>query len=302
MLNKRPIFIVGFQHGGTNIVLNWLRTHPDVCSPWGETHEVFRSAGGGTQPLSLRIQKLAMYLPIVLVQREIPFNDRNWHRRRQMPRWLQRYTDWIVYKDKFRARGDSQYRYKAEGVEYTDREIAQSRTLFKCTNGDIFQVDIFNEMYPDATFLGLVRNGFAVVEGHLRRKYSLDEIARNYERGIQQILHYSEELPNFHIVRFENVLNEPLNQLERIYTLCGLDIGKITKVRMETKAVINKAGEHTFIHGTSHKVMIWMEPEQIHSFLDPSVTKNQIRRLTEDQLAQIRALAGKSLQQLGYVD
>ena len=45
MLNKRPIFIIGFARGGTNIILNLLRSHPDVCSPRGETDQVFRGKG-----------------------------------------------------------------------------------------------------------------------------------------------------------------------------------------------------------------------------------------------------------------
>ena len=41
MKNKQPIFIAGLMLSGTNILLNLLRSHPYVCSPRGETFEVF---------------------------------------------------------------------------------------------------------------------------------------------------------------------------------------------------------------------------------------------------------------------
>ena len=301
MLNERPIFIIGFQHGGTSVLLNWLRTHPHVCSPWGETHEVFRGAGGGVMSKTFRLYKLALYLPIVLIQREIPFHDRNWNIRRPMPNWLGRYVDWLIFKDKFRARGETQNRYKSEGIEYTEAEIAESRTLMKSTNGDIFSVDIFNKMYSDATFLGLVRNGFAVVEGHLRRNGTIEDVSHKYERGAQQLLEYSERLPNFHIIRFEDVLENPLQQFDHIYDLCDLDTREITKIRMITRPIITSTGHHEYVHGTSRETMVWINPEEMTGFLDPSVTENQIRRLSPEQKEKIVEIAGDSLRQLGYL-
>ena len=40
-----PIFILGIQRGGTNQILNILRSHPATSWPQGEFHEVFRPRG-----------------------------------------------------------------------------------------------------------------------------------------------------------------------------------------------------------------------------------------------------------------
>ena len=57
MFNQKPIFIVAFARGGSNILLNLLRSHPEVCSPRGETHEVFR--GKGDDPVAQDLANLA---------------------------------------------------------------------------------------------------------------------------------------------------------------------------------------------------------------------------------------------------
>ncbi len=41
MLNRKPIFIVAFVYGDSNIPQNLLRTHPDVCSPRDELNGTF---------------------------------------------------------------------------------------------------------------------------------------------------------------------------------------------------------------------------------------------------------------------
>ena len=55
--------MVGFARGGTNLVLNLLRSHPDLASPRGETHEVFR--GKASEPARVRRAKRWRYRPIV---------------------------------------------------------------------------------------------------------------------------------------------------------------------------------------------------------------------------------------------
>jgi len=63
MLNVKPIFIVGFQRGGTGILMNLLLSHPNVCTPRGETHQVFRGARNllPVEPLSTYFSKLWIF-------------------------------------------------------------------------------------------------------------------------------------------------------------------------------------------------------------------------------------------------
>lgn len=63
MSDSAPIFILGLQRGGTNQLLNALRSHPDTIWPDGEMHEVLRpkpALRGATA------KTLAGYLPTAL--------------------------------------------------------------------------------------------------------------------------------------------------------------------------------------------------------------------------------------------
>jgi hypothetical protein len=160
MLNKKPVFIVAFAYGGSNLLLNMLRSHPDLCSPRGELNEVFK--GKLDEPLSTRLAKAARYLPCVIAERADIFGFNDWEPRRPFKRITQRIVDRVLFDEKLRARAKSQNYYRDENAVYTPQEIAAARLLSKNLGGLIFLTPVFSRMYPDATFFGLVRNGFAV--------------------------------------------------------------------------------------------------------------------------------------------
>ena len=110
MRNRRPIFLVGLSRAGTNLVLNLLRSHPEVCSPRGETHEVFR--GKPTEPRGARAAKRLRALPIRLLQGRDPFHAGDWTPRRPWHPLTCRTVDRVLFGEKLRARDDSQNRWK----------------------------------------------------------------------------------------------------------------------------------------------------------------------------------------------
>ena len=75
MLNKQPIFINGFQRGGTNIMMNLILSHPHVCKlSHSETHRIFY--GREDQPVG-RWFRRALYAPLVLsTQQHVFWHDR----------------------------------------------------------------------------------------------------------------------------------------------------------------------------------------------------------------------------------
>ena len=160
MLNRRPIFIVGFGRGGSNILLNILRSHPDVCSPRGETQQVFY--GKSDESFRTRTAKLLRYAQVAIAQRQDVFSIRNLKPRREFCAFSQRTIDRVLFDDKCQALGQTQNLYKSEAVKYTPEEIRHSRLLCKNLNGLAFLTGEFAKMYPDAMFFGLVRNGFAI--------------------------------------------------------------------------------------------------------------------------------------------
>jgi hypothetical protein len=305
MLNNYPIFIIGFDHGGTNILLNFLRSHPDVCSPRGELSEVFQGKGRTPnirEPLNIYLYKIWKYnLPVIARQREFVFSKKLWKKRRPFRLQTSAHVDRVLYHDKLLARGDTQNKYKSENVEYTMDEIRASRLLSKNVAGVIFLTDELAKMYPDAVFLAIVRNGLALCEGHIRRGVKAEKIATRYQLGCQKMLRDAEKFPNYHIFKFEDIVERPLESLQDVYKCADLDLSQVSKIRLETKRVIGKDGEHKFVHNTAAKQLVWYERDTFGQHFVPDVNKNQIARLTSQQYAKIVQIAGDSLRQFSYV-
>lgn len=300
MLNKKPIFIIAFARGGSNILLNLLRSHPQVCSPRGETHEVFKGKGSW-EPYQVRLVKALNYLPIRLMQKEDIFSIKHWGKRKIVSKTIQSLIDRLLFYEKMKALDRSQNYYKTEGVRYNRREIKESRLLCKNLDGLIFLTDMFYEMYPDATFIALVRNGFAVCEGHKRRGDDIAEIARNYESGCSKMIQDQKRIPNYHIMRYEDIIEKPLESLNEIYSCAGLDVSLVRKIRLETKPVIRSDGHHGFIHGTNRKELVWYDADEFHRHFINDANSNQIERLSEEEKQTIVKFARESLSHFSYI-
>lgn len=300
MLNKNPIFIVAFSRGGSNILLNILRSHPMVCSPRGETQEVFKGKGSA-EPALVRVGKAIRYLPIRILQNDDIFSSALWSTREKSSGIVKFLIDRVLYHDKLQARAPSQNYYRTEGIPYTQQEIRDSRLLCKNLDGLIFLSEMFYDMYPDATFIALVRNGLAVCEGHIRRGIDAAAIAAHYEKGCQQMLTDRDRIPHYHIIKYEDIVADPLEALKKIYAYAGLDHGQVDKIRLETKAVLQPDGRHAYIHGTQEKTLLWYDISEFHRHLADDANANQIGRLSDAEKNIIREHAGNSLRYFDYL-
>ncbi len=299
MLNKNPIFVVAFARGGSNILFNFLISHPDVCTPRGEIQQVFKGMGG--EGLRTRLAKRLRYVPMMLLERSDIFAVDNWQARTPFTPTTQRRIDRILFHDKIKARAPGQNLFKTEGERYSKEEIARSRLLCKNLNGLIFLSREFHRMYPDAVFIALVRNGLAVCEGHMRRGYDLTKIAESYERACQQMIQDAQELPRYHLLRYEDIIDAPTASFHRIIELAGLDADKVPKVRMETKQVIDAGGEHVYVHGTDQKQVVWYDVDELATHLRTDANANQINRLTDEQRTTITGICRSSLEHFSYL-
>lgn len=310
MLNKRPIFIVAYARGGSNILLNLLRSHPDVCTPRGETHEVFKGVRWHRQKPWTILSKRWRYRKILELEGSDIFDIDRWEPRPPFQGESQRLIDESLFRDKLKATARRDNRFKSEGVRYQRSEVAASRILCKNLNGLIFLSPEFARMYPDATFIALVRNGLAVCEGHIRRGFEPAQIAGWYRDGCARILEDAERLPNYHIIRFEDLMADPSGSLRSIYDKAGLDISGLQKVRLEDKPVVLPSGERGLIYNRSklallatrfrQKTTYWFDVEEFGSHFRPDVNRNQIKLLKPEQLEIILDKCGPTLERLGY--
>ena len=227
------------------------------------------------------------------------FND--WEPRRPFKPFTQRLVDQILFDEKLRARSKSQNYYKDEQTLYTREEIKAARLLSKNLDGLTYLTPELSRMYPDAVFLGLARNGFAVCEGHLRRGHTLEKIAARYEKGSRLMLEHSKSIPNYHLLRYEDLLAAPLETLKKVYRLAGVEIDRVKKVRLEDKKVMGKDGDRRTVQQGEWKKMIWYGLEEFDKHFRSDANENQIKRLTEEQKGLIRERCASSLGKLGYL-
>jgi hypothetical protein len=298
MRNRRPIFLVGFSRGGTHLVLNLLRSHPEVASPRGELHEVFR--GRPSEPRRVRLAKRLRAWPIRALEGRDVFDAGDWTPRPPLRPWSRRCLDRILFAEKLRAREHGQNRWKAPGQPYTRRGIARARLCCKNVNGLILLSRELAVCYPDASFVGLVRDGFTVCEGQARRGVPLEEAARRYELGCRILDEDSRGIARFTLLRYEDLLASPLDFLKQLYEAAELDLGRVQKLRLETKAVIEADGEHRIVLGAREKQLLWYDVADFPRHLRADANANQRARLSTAETGRVAALCDWSLRRFGY--
>jgi hypothetical protein len=296
MLNRAPIFINGFSYGGTNLLMNLLVSHPDVCMLSGETHEIFYSKP--RKLLDKAVRRL-LYLPVQAASMQPIFWKNFYEGRKRLPGLMKSYVDLIFYIDKITTdRND----YKSERIKYTPGEIRSARFLSKSVNGVVLASDVFSAMYPDATFIALVRNGFALCEGYVRRGFKASHAGRIYNTVCQKMIHDSEHLDNYHIVRFEEMVTEPMAFLKKIYGYADLDISKVAKIRLQAKRVMDQSGSRNYAFGGNRdREVHWFDIEEIDKYIRKDINKNQMLHLSEDDKKAFLKESRGSLEYFGYI-
>lgn len=295
MLNNGPIFINGFNRGGTNILQFIVLSHPDVCVLRGEIHEIFY--GRSTAPVGKWIDR-GLYFPIMAIARQHIFYTRCLEERNKIPRFLMNYIDLLLYRNKLIS---SANRYKTENIKYSKDEIKKSRLLCKNTNGVIFTTNLFSEMYPDATFIALVRNGLALCESYVRRGWNAEDFGTMYEKVCQKIISDNKTVRNYLIIRFEDLVQDPVPTTKKIYEFARLDITGVTKLKLQSKKSMDKNGVRKFMFGEKRGESHWVKIESIGDHLRKDVNKNQIAQLSQDDRKKILQKAKNSMKHFGYL-
>jgi len=295
MLNKAPIFINGFTRGGTNLIMNLLASHPEVSILSGETQEVFC----GTSKRGNRKIRRFFYSPVKAAAGQHIFQTHSFENRKSIPRAMMHYIDLFFYIDKLATERNT---FKSEDSRYSLRELNRTRFLAKNINGVVFASDIFAEMYPDATFIAIVRNGLAICEGHIRRGRTADEFGQMYEAVCRKMIQDSTLRKNYHIVYFEDMVADPVGFMKKIYALANLDIAKVSKVRLQAKKSMGEDGSRQYTFGgEKDRETHWFGAETIGNYIRKEVNESQIRRLSAEDRDAFLKQAQRSMEDLGYL-
>ena len=151
-------------------------------------------------------------------------------------------------------------------------------------------------MYPDAEFVGIVRDPRAVCEGHIRRQlYSVKEIAEHSSSALQQMISDEKAFSNLKLWKYEDIVLDPQKALREIYNHCDLDIKKVDEIRMETKSVVGQD------NAPKEKTLVWYKLDEFHKHILPNANENQIAKLSEEDRKKIEDICRDEMEHFGYI-
>tara|TARA_B110000438_G_scaffold296226_1_gene340578 strand:- start:37 stop:870 length:834 start_codon:yes stop_codon:yes gene_type:complete len=269
-------------------------SHPKVCSPIQETLQIF----------NLDFRSLTYEgLKVALLSRQIDiFNQWRLESRKFVSLETKKYIDTILYDWKLKTLNDSEMIYKYENIKYNLEEIKKTRLVIKNNNALIFLTDIFLEMYPDAIFIALIRHPIALYESHKRRKTpvstSPEKFYDYYKTMIAKMNHDSKNNLNYHIVKFEDLVSNPLGSIEILYEYSNLDFSKINKIRFKAKPHAKKDGSY----GSDFNIgkHYWVEKTQIESLIDSNVNKYQMKNISKEDKNTLSRLFKNQIKDMNY--
>lgn len=188
---------------------------------------------------------------------------------------------------------------KLEGVRYTEQEVDDAALCLKSTDKDIVLSPLFQSMWEDTNFVGLMRNGYALCEAWMRRGKQPDYVGRFYRWFGERMIADNERYPKYTIVKFEDLIRDPFGVGEQLYGFADLEPTTLPKLRFKSKRVMDEEGDHETRFGEEN-AKYWFDRETVFGMIDPTVSDNQISKLSVSDRAAFEAEAFPVLKHFGY--
>ena len=201
---KKPILVFGCCNSGTKILWNALKKHKDLSGPDIEGQDL----------------------------EELPDSMRHYLGNATFRLWAHPKFKLCYYAtEEDYNEGDKK---KIEAV-YKEHLKPGTRFITK-SPADTLRARLIQAYFPDASFVAIVRNGYAVSEGIVRkRKYdperpqfkglftTIEEAAEQWYRANTIIVSHQSFLERYKIVRYEDMIQEPRETILPILDFCGLE-------------------------------------------------------------------------------
>ena len=201
---EKPIFIFGCCNSGTTILWNALRDHTGVSGPEIEGQDIDSLPDSMKHNLGKSTFRLWAH-PRFRLEYYKTEEDYDEEDRTQIIR---------VYSD-----------FHEEGKRFITKSPA-----------DTLRARLIQAYFPDAYFISIVRDGYAVSEGIIRkRKYdpdrpefeglhtTIDEAAEQWFRANTIIASHQKFLNNYKIIRYEDLVKSPEGIITSALDFCELD-------------------------------------------------------------------------------
>lgn len=292
---ENPIFVAGFSRGGTSVLMNLLASHPEVCTV-GEIHKVFKGSNVLDSAWQIISKAITRDLPLILASGQDLVSPGNWSSRTPIGERTQEFVRRVLRRAKLNSSHEFLNRYKTPDTCYTDGEREHARLLGKNLDGMALLSDTMIQMYPEAEVVGLIRNGFAVCEGQVRRGQSPQQVGRLYRMVVEKMLKDRQRSPNYHIVKFDELIQKPVRLLKYLCVRLGLNPFQLHHVRLQDRASMSELTDHASIDSLD-----WMALQDLPDVLDKEIDERQIQRLSRAHREAFLREAGDVMERLGYI-
>lgn len=275
---QKAIIINSMGRSGSNLLWNLLQSSPDVVSPGKEFHELF-GVTGWRRKLWRWTSASASHLPVAKGR-------------------LQQKIRQKLVEEKVHRAMNSEDRFKSPQTEYTAQEAEAATICFKIMGDDLVLNDAVARSFDAACFIGLVRNGFALCEGNMRRGTTPERIGRDYHRFVSRLLAFSKHCDNFTLVRFEDMLANPAETATKLYQSCGVRPPLTGEFRLKVKTTVT-GQEHT-VGAEKVNTKVWVSEDDLPSFFDAGINASQIYGVSQDDGRRFLSQAAQAMTALGY--
>lgn len=301
MLNKAPVFLNCFGKGGSNIFLNLFLTHPNLCYPLTETVEIFAVRGNKDLRKTKWRKKTTIegYLVALLSGQLRLFDIWNLDDRKPVSPLVQTIIDKTLHKWKLKVRQHEELKFKNENEIYTLDELKQARLVAKNNNGLVFLTDLLAQMYPDATFFALTRHPLPLYESYKRRNVPFEDFVDLYQKVTDKMLHDSIIRKNYHLVKFEDLLADPVTVMRRVHALAGVDSTQVKKIRFKAKSHRQEDGRYDASDYTRGQ-HYWFDFDHVDQILETNINAYQADRLEPWEKNALLEQFDQTLVRLGY--
>lgn len=281
MAVPNAVVISALSRGGSNILWNILQSHPRLCSPIRETGELIFDE---IAPFRFFPPSTAKRIAAGRLARLVARG----HVRHAFEQW------------KLRTLGSPDNGSRADGVPYQRHEVEQSIPCFKGVDSDVELNPLLEAIYGNVAYVPLVRDGYAVCDGWMRRGMSAEQAGRKYAGLVRRMLTPGDSDNPIVLVKFEEMVADPFGTAERLFKALDLSPTILPKLRLKSKRLLGRRGEHEPRFGEEGR-KYWLAPHEIAQALDTGVDRRQSARLAPDARAAFERGAREALELLGYL-
>ena len=314
----RPVFLHGYQGGGTGILWNLITSHPSCLGPRLETNELFLFGFSRFAKALLKRRGYQVRNMLALVRlgvrhgfdprafRAFSLEDLN---PRDGDRLRSHAFRSAVIGRLHELKVDHAVRpgldledYKTPTRRYRPEEIETTRLTAKNLEGCCFLRDFLREIYIEPRFVSIVRDGLAVCESNLRhgRAASATDAGRRYRVIASELLRQSEDDDSL-LVRYEDLVANPREFISTLYDFLGIDLDPDQMFRMAVREFVGREGTWLGKHQVQ-KGKNWMTlGELTERFLQKDINKRALQRLSASDRKQFLAECRDIEKTLGYL-